>query len=173
MTGQPAVQLRAQFPVTTDTESHLKFDRPETVHAFYVPVTFGAVESRPFDVGNVVEKDKIGNPIDAHPGNGFLRFVTFLFPDDLGMPGDDIVMAEETFFHRRNSGVRRPFHKGMAKPAVDLLDSGMDPVTEINRLLRAQVAIGINIIKIEHNRQENTHCPDPKVSPNRFCRRSF
>ena len=67
MTSQPAIQLRSHFPVAADAEPHFEFNRQETVRAFYVSVTFGAVEPRPLDVGNVVEKRQNREPNRCAP----------------------------------------------------------------------------------------------------------
>ena len=85
------------------------------------------------------------------------------FFDDLGVVGNDIFVAKETFLHGRNPGIWRPFHKRMAEPAVDFFYPRMDAVAEVNRLLRAQVTGWVSKVKIEHNSEENTRHPEPKV----------
>ena len=106
MTRQPAVQVRPQITVAANTEAHLKFDRLQAVFGFHVAVAFGAIEPGPLNVGNVVEKDEIGNPEDAHPGDRLLLVEMLLLFQDLRVLGNDIFMAEKTFCHRRNPCIR-------------------------------------------------------------------
>ena len=77
-------------------------------------------------------------------------------------------MAEKTLFHRREAGVRRAFDEGMAEPAVDLLHSGMDPMAEIDRLLRAEPLFGEAVIEIEHGREEQDDHAHPEIATLRF-----
>ena len=106
MTRQPAIQVRPQLPVAGNTKAHLEFNRLQAVFGFYIPVAFGAVEPGPLYVGNMVEIDEIGNPEDAHPGDRLLLLKMLLFFQDLRMLGNNIFMAEKTFFHRWNSRIR-------------------------------------------------------------------
>jgi hypothetical protein len=57
------------------------------------------------------------------------------------MFGDNIVMAVQTFFHRRDSGMIGIGHEGVAILTLDLLDPTMNVVAERNRLLRSDGAI--------------------------------
>jgi hypothetical protein len=56
----------------------------------------------------------------------------------------------------------------MTEATVDLFHPRMDPVAEIYWLLRTQVAVGVRIIKIEHNHKKNTHHPNPEEPSSRF-----
>ena len=68
-------------------------------------------------------------------GTGF-GFIMLLLLKELRVGGDDVFMAEKAFFHVRKARMLRPLHIGMAEPAVDGLNPGMDPVAERNGLLR-------------------------------------
>lgn len=148
MTRQPAIYLRSSFTMTANAKPHLEFHRAQPVHPFHIPMAFGTIEPRPFDMGDVVEKNEVGDPVNTHPGNGFFRFVVLLFFEDLRVHGNNIVMTKETFFHGRNAGIRGPFHEGMTEATVDLFLPCMDPVTEINWLLRTNISLGIEVYKI-------------------------
>ena len=106
MTSQPAVQVRPQFSVAGDTETHLKSNLLQAVFGLYVPVAFGAVEPGPFDVGDMVEIDEVGNPEDAHPGDRLLPVEMLLLFENLRMLGNDIFVAKKTFFHWGKSRIR-------------------------------------------------------------------
>ena len=84
------------------------------------------------------------------------------------MCGNNIVMTKETFFHGWNPGIWGPFHEGMTEATVDLFHPRMDPVAEINWLLRPNISLGKGIYKIEHDSQKNGHNPQPDISPLRF-----
>ena len=169
MTRQPAIQVRPQLPVAGDTEAHLELDRLQAIFGFHISVAFDTIEPGPLNVGDMVEIDEIGNPEDAHPGDRLLPVEMLLLFQNLGVLWNDIFMAEETFFHRRNSRVRRPLDEGMAEPAVDLFDSGVHSMAEIDGLLRANVCFGVESIQIEHDpHQQSYHSrpddPLPSVS---------
>jgi hypothetical protein len=168
MTRQPAIQLGTHLSMAANAKPHFKVYGAQAIHCFHVAMALGAVQPGPLDVGNMVEKNKVGDPVDTHPGNGFFCFVVGLFFEDLRVPGNDIGVAKETFFHGRNPSIRRPLHEGMAEPAIDLFHPRMHAMAEINRLLGTKGAVGVKIIKIEHNYQKNTYHPYPKVPPSRF-----
>jgi hypothetical protein len=91
-----------------------------------------------------------------------------LLLNDLGMLGNDVIMAEEALLHRRNSGIWGPFRKRMAESAVDLLYPGMHPMAEEDRLLNPDVPLRIHVIKIEHDPKEKGNDPQPNISPPGF-----
>ena len=168
MTRQPAIQVRPQFSVAGDTETHLKSNLLQAVIGFYVPVAFATVKPGPLDVGDMVEIDEVGNPEDAHPGDRLLLVEMLLFFQELGVLGDDIFMAEKTFLHRGDPRIGRPLHKGMAEPAVDLLYPRMDAMAEVNRLLRPKVEGGNRIIKVDPTDQQSGRDAQPNKFPPRF-----
>lgn len=57
-----------------------------------------------------------------------------------GMIFNNVVMAVQTLFHRRNARVIGIGHIGMAVLALDLLDAAVNRVAEGNRLLRSEFA---------------------------------
>ena len=161
MARQPAVHLRPPLPVAFDAETHLEIDRKEPVQRLYLSMTFGAVEFGPLDMGNVAEEYKIRDPVNADPGHRLSLVKMLLFLHDLGMLGNDVLVAVETLLHGGNPGVGRALHPGMAEPAGDLLHPRMDPVTEVDGLLGADIPSWIEIIKVSHGGKEEGQNPQP------------
>ena len=154
MTRQPAIQLRVHLAVAVDAKPHLEIQRPQPVHGFYISVTLDTIQAGPFDMGDVIEKDEIRDPVGTDPRYGFFLPVMFLLLNDLGMVRNNVLMAEEALFQGRDPGMSRSFHKGMAEAAVNLLHPGMNAVAEINRLLRAKPSLGIIIEEVEQGGKE-------------------
>ncbi len=104
MTGQPAVQLGFPLPVTFQTEAHLKINRDEPVLSFNVSVALFAVDLVPAHVRLMTEEDIIRRKEDPDPGDRFLSKKIFVFPHNLRMLWNDIIVTEKTFLNRRKSG---------------------------------------------------------------------
>jgi len=132
--------------MTVEAKPHLKIDWPEAVQGFDRAVAFGAVEFGPLDMGDVVEEDKVRNPVDPDPGNRLSAIEMLLFLHDLGVLRDNVLMTKETLFHRGNPSVGGTLHAWMAKPAGNLLHPRMDPVAEVNGLPGADVQLWVEII---------------------------
>ena len=164
MTRQPAIHLRSPLPVTVKAKPHLKIDWEEPVEGFDRAVAFGAVEFGPLDMGDVVEEDKVRNPVNPDPGNRLSAIKMLLFLYDLGVMGNDVLMTVEALFHRRNPRVGGALHAGMAKPAGNLLHPGMDPVAEVNGLLGADISLRIEIVKVGHGGKEDAQNPQPNIT---------
>ena len=64
-------------------------------------------------------------------------FVLLLDP---GMLFDDIVMAVQTLFHRRNARLIGICNIGMTVLALDLLDPAVNGMAERDRLFRSEIA---------------------------------
>ena len=99
-------------------------------------MTLDAVKLSEHDVGLMSEFDVVRNIVDLDPGYRCIRIIMLFFFHDLRVHGDDVFVAEEAFLHGRYPGMIGPSDKGVAEAAIDLLDPGMDPMTEINGLLR-------------------------------------
>jgi hypothetical protein len=84
------------------------------------------------------------------------------------MRWNDILVAVEAFFHTRQPGVVRPFHIRMAEAAIDLLHPRMDPMTEWNRLLRANVVLREKVVKVQQQHYEAGGNKKPLVPPSRI-----
>jgi hypothetical protein len=173
MTRQPAVYLRVHLAMTFEAESHFKIYGLQAIHGFYISMALGTIQPGPFNMGEVVEIDKIRHPEYSDPGNGVLLVVVFPFLENLGMVRNDILMAEETFLHRRKTGIGRTLHEGVAEPAIDLFGAGVDAMAEIDRLLRADSFAGIKVIEIEHGREKEGDHSHPEIATLRSYRLRF
>ena len=144
MTRQPAVQLGVLFPVALDAEFHLEFQDLEAVHVGHLAVAFGAVQFSPADVRVVLELGEIRNVEDPHPRYGGVGVEVPLFLNELWMLRNDIFVAVEALFHRRESRVRGPLHIGVTESAVDLFDPRVDAMAEVDGLLRTEVPFRVD-----------------------------
>jgi hypothetical protein len=161
VTGQPAVDLCIFLFVAGDTKVHFEIHRFEAVKGGHGTVAFRAIQLAPIDVRFMAELDVIGYVKDAQPANGYLLVVVLPFLHDLRMGRNDVLMAEEAFFHGRDARVLGTIHEGMAEPAIDLFHPGMHAMAEIDGLLRAKVRLGIQGIEIEHDPHEQSQHPSP------------
>ena len=67
-----------------------------------LPVAFPAGNFT-IDMALMIEQDVLGHIVDFHPGGGGLGVEILMLLLDPGMFFDDIVMAVQTLFHRRNA----------------------------------------------------------------------
>jgi hypothetical protein len=86
----------------------------------------------------VFKEDMFGEIVNLPPGcwGSGVKIPMLLFY--LRMIGNDMPMAVQAFFHRRNPRMGGSIHIGVAKPALDLFYAGMNPVAESNRLCRSE-----------------------------------
>ncbi len=82
---------------------------------------------------------KIGNKVDANPGDRDLFVQMFLLFLNLRVHRNYVFMAKETLFDFRQSRMLRALDIRMAETAVDLFYPGVYPVAEIDRLDRSDV----------------------------------
>ena len=168
MTRQPAVQLGVPLPVAANAKSHFKIYRTQSIHILHFTMTLRTVQPGPFDMRNVIEINEVRHPIDPQPGDGFLLIIVLLFLENLGMVRNDVLMAEKAFLHGRQSRMGGAFHVRVAESTVDLLHPGMNPMAEINRLLRADPLARENVIQIEHGREKQGDPSNPEIATLRF-----
>ncbi len=152
MTSQPAVYWSLLSFVAFDAETHLKFDRHQTIHLFHITVTDRTVDSAG-DVSLMVELNMIRHVGDSDPRDRRLGLVMPFHAEDLRMLGNDIPVTIKAFLDRRNPRVSGSIHIGMTEPAADLLYPCMDPVAKIDGLFGAEPSTRIDIVKIEHHRK--------------------
>ncbi len=162
MTRQPAVQLSLLSLVAFDAETHLKFDRHQTIHLFHISVADRAVDSTG-DMPLMVELNMVRHVGDPDPRDWPLGFVMRFHAEDLGMLRNNIPVTIKAFLHRRNPRVSGSVRIGMTEPAADLLYPCMDPVAEINGLFGAEPSTRINSVKIEHHHEEEDRYPHPNI----------
>ena len=86
------------------------------------------------------EQDMFGHIVDFYPGGRGIGVEILVLLLNPGMFFDDIVMAVQTLFHRRNARVIGIRNIGVTILALDLLDAAVHSMAEGNRLLRAESA---------------------------------
>lgn len=163
MTGQPAVELSLPFSVAFYAKTHLKIDGDEPVLSFNVAVALLAVDFVPAYVRLMTEEDIIRREENPNPGDRFLHLKVLELLQNLRMLGNDVLMAEKTFLHRRESRILRALHKGMTETAVDFFHACMDAVAERNRLLRPDRPARISKHEERHQGKERGRKGEPKV----------
>jgi hypothetical protein len=85
----------------------------------------------------MVEQDVLGHIVHFHPGGRGVRVEIFVFLLNPGMPFDDVVMALQTEFHRRQSRKIGVGYVWVTILALNLFDAAVDVVAERYRLFRA------------------------------------
>jgi len=99
----------------------------------------------------MIEFRIVRDVVDPYPGHGCLGVEMPSFFHDLGMPGNNILMTEETESDRWNPSILRPIHISMTEPATDLLHTCMNTVAEIDGLLGADSLFRIKVVKVKHH----------------------
>ena len=150
MARQPAIEVGIFLSVARNTLIHVPGLMRQTLQVLHLSVAFGAGNFA-VDVPLVIKQYMFGHIIKLYPGRWRFGVEVFVFLFDPGMVGDDIIMAVQTFFHRRDSGMIGICHVGVAVLTLDLLHPAVDIVAEGNRLLRPNIAVR-HLVK-----QENKH----------------
>jgi hypothetical protein len=135
MACQPAVQISFLFFMAFNTNPHPPYFLRQTLLVLHLAMTLPA-NNLAVDVALVVEKHMFRNIIDFHPGRRFLIVEIFMFFLNPRMFDDNVVVAVQAFFHRRQSRMIGVCHIWVAILALNLFDAAVDIVTEGDRLLR-------------------------------------
>ena len=136
MTGQPAAQVDLFFPVAFDTKTHFEALAFQAVHRLDFAVARFAGDLL-FNVALMVKQDMLGQFVYLDPRRWRIAVEIVVFFKYFRVIGDDIIMAVETFFHRREPRMDGASHIGMTVLAGDGLMSRMQPMTEGDGLVRA------------------------------------
>ncbi len=150
MTRQPAVHIGALFKMACNALIHVPGFVRQALQVLHLPVAFGAGNFT-VNMALVIEQHVFGHIIDFDPGRWRVGVKVFVFLFNPGVVGDNIVMAVQAFFHRRDSGMIGISHVGVTVLALDLFHPAVDIVTKRNRLLWPNVAVR-HLVK-----QENKH----------------
>jgi hypothetical protein len=78
--------------------------------------------------------------------------------EDLGMFGNNVIVAIETFFHRRDPGMNGVTHVWMTELALNFLYTGMQPMAERDRLFRTDFESRRRVKIIKKHPNENNTC---------------
>ncbi len=107
-----------------------------------------------FNMPLMIEQNVFGNIEDFFPGGRRPGVKIFMFLLNPGVIGNDVLVTVQAFFNRGNSRMNRPFHIRMAEPALDGLDTRMDPVAERDRLLGTDSGGRRHVKKIEKTQNQ-------------------
>jgi hypothetical protein len=102
VTRQPAVYICLLLFVAFDTHPHPPLFVGQSLNVLNLTVAFLAGNFA-VDVPLVIEQDMLGHIIYFHPGGRGLGVEVFVLLLDPGMFFDDVIMAVQTLFHRRNA----------------------------------------------------------------------
>ena len=149
MTCEPAVELRLSLPMAIDAETHFKIHRDQAIEFLHVTMALDTIHITA-NMRLVIEFDMIRNIKDSNPRYRCLCVEVPPLLHDLRVLRNNRAVAEKALLDGRNPGILRSVDKGVAESTTDLLDSCMDPMAEIDRLLRSNRPGRIDIVKIEH-----------------------
>ena len=149
MACEPTVELRLSLPMAIDAETHFKIHRKQAIEFLHLTMALDTIHLAS-NMRLVIEFDMIRNIKDSNPGDRCLRVKMPPLLHDLGVLSNNISMAEKALLDGRNPGILRSVDKGVAESTTDLLDPCMNPMTEIDRLLRSNRLLRIHIIEIDH-----------------------
>ena len=150
MARQPAIHVGALLEMTRDALIHIPGLMGQPLKVLHLTVAFSAGDFA-VNVALVIKQHVFGHIIELYPGRWCIGIEIFVFLFYPGVVDDNIVMAVQTFFHRRDAGVIGIGHVGVAVLTLDLLDPAVNIVAEGNRLLRSDGALR-QLVK-----QENKH----------------
>ena len=117
--------------------SHEPFLGGQALRIFHLPVTLPAGNFA-VDMSLMIEQHMFGYIIYLYPGRRGPAVEILVFFLDPGMFFNNIVVAMQTFFHRRNSRKIRVGHIWVAVLALYLFDPAVHIVAEGDRLFRAE-----------------------------------
>ena len=146
MTGNPAVQGCFFLPVAIYAKAHLEALALEPVHGADITVA-GLAGDLLFNMPLVIEHHVLRQKENFPPRCGRSRLVVANLLLDLGMAGDDMVMAEQALFHRRQPRVKRARHIRVTERTVDGLVPRVQAMAERDRLLGSQPRFWVHIKK--------------------------
>jgi hypothetical protein len=158
MTRQPTIKVSLLFPMTFDTESHLEIFTLNSIHLLNSTVAFLTGHFL-FNVALMIKHDMFRQIICLDPGRGRIGIEIPVFLQYLWVFGNNVVVAIQTFFHRRNSGMDGSANIGVTELALNFFYAGMQPVTKGYGLFRTNIYARWHIKIIEKSRgQKRTDC---------------
>ena len=95
----------------------------------------------------MVEKYMFGNVIDLHPGSRSVGVKVLMFFLNPGVPGNNVIMAVQTFFDRRQAGKIGIGDIRMTILTLDLFNAAVNIMAEGYRLLGLDFSRGQRIVK--------------------------
>ena len=104
MACQPAIHVGALFEMTRDTLVHVPGFMRQALKVLHLSVAFGAGNFA-VDVALVIKQHVFGHIIDLYPRRWRICVKVFVFLFYPRMIGNNVVVAVQTFFHRRYTGM--------------------------------------------------------------------
>jgi len=153
VTCQPTVQIGLFKFMTFNAESHLESFSSNSIQGFDLSMAFLTFDFL-FNMPLMVEQNVFRNVEDFFPGCRRPGVKIFMFLLNPGVIGDDVLVTVQAFFNRGDSRMNRPFDIRMAEPALDRLDTGMDPVAERDRLFGTDPGCRRDVKKIEKTQNQ-------------------
>ena len=102
MTGQPAINVGILLLMTFQAHTHLPILGRQPVKVFYLSVAFPAGNFA-VDMPLMIEQHVFGHVVHLDPGRGGLGVEILVLLLDPGVFFNNIIVAVQTFFHRRNA----------------------------------------------------------------------
>ena len=99
---QPAIDVGILFIVTFQAHPHAPIFVRQSLNVLDLPVAFPAGNFT-VDMALMIEQDMLGHIVDFIPGGGCFGVEILVLLLDPGMFFDDIIMAVQTLFHRRDA----------------------------------------------------------------------
>lgn len=119
-----------------DALPHTPYFVGQTLQVFHVTVAFPARDLT-VDMALMVEQYMLGHIIYFDPGGGCLGIKIAMLDFNPRVIGNDVIVAVQAFFYRRDSRMVGIGHIGVAILALDLFNAAVNVMTEGNRLLGA------------------------------------
>ena len=133
-----------------DTFSHAPVFVWQSLQVFNLPVTFPA-RNFAVDVPLVIKQYMLCHVIHFYPGCRGIRIEVAMLNLNPGMVGNNIFMAVQAFFNRRNSWMIGIGHIGVTVLTLDLFDPAVNIMAEGDGLFRPDGGLGQN------EKKENKH----------------
>ena len=146
MACQPAVEVGIFYSVTLDTLTHAPNFLRQPLKRLHLAVTF-LTGNFVVNMTLVIKQHVFGHIIDLYPGRWCIGVKVFVFLFYPGMVGNNIFMAVQAFFHRRDSGMIGIGHIGMTVLALDLFDAAVNIMAERDGLFRPDLGLRRGIEK--------------------------
>ena len=140
MARQPAIHVGTLFKMTGDTLFHVPNLLRQALEVLHLTMSLRAGDFA-VNMALVIKQHVFGYIIKLYPGRRRIGVKVFVFLFYPGVVGDNILMAMQTLFNRRDSGMIGIGHVGVAVLALDLFDPAMHIMTEGDRLLRPNGAV--------------------------------
>ena len=137
MARQPTAQIGVFPSMALDAFPHAPVLMRQPMQVLDLSVAF-PTGNLGVDMALMVEQYMLGYIVHLDPGGGGLRVEVIVLLLDLGVFFNDVIMAVQTLFHRRDARESGIGDIGVAELALDLFDAAVHVMAEGDRLFRAE-----------------------------------